>query len=218
MTGPFSPRLLRCGLVVADGDTGAVQRVITLQYNPDTLTRAFQLRAGGAEGGARAEVLRLTGPPVQTVTLEVELDATDQLEAPRENPDAVELGLAAQLAAIETLVYPSVASIQDAAQLAAAGMLEIISPPAPLVLLAFGRSRILPVRLTELAITEEAFDPSLNPIRAKVRLGMRVLTVNDVGTSGRIASLAMAAHQQLEALAGRARGGRLTDLGVDRLP
>ena len=39
----------------------------------------------------------------------------------------------------------------------------------------------VPVRLTDFSITEEAFDTMLNPIRAKVSLGMRVLTVDDLG-------------------------------------
>ncbi|MEU7932405.1 hypothetical protein [Micromonospora echinofusca] len=214
MTSPLSPRLLRAGLVVLDPDSSRTRRVITLQYNPDALTRGFQLKTGGAEGGAKGEALRITGPPVQTLTLEAELDAADQLA----ERDTAELGLTAQLAALESLAYPSLAAVQDAAALLAAGTLEVVPPPAPLVLLAFGRRRLWPVRITELTITEEAFDPMLNPIRAKVRLGLRVLTVNDVGTAGRAGGLAMAAHQQLEQLAGRARGGRLGDLGIDRLP
>ncbi len=40
---------------------------------------------------------------------------------------------------------------------------------------------MIPVRLTEYSVTEEAFDPSLNPIRAKVSLGLRVLTIDDLG-------------------------------------
>jgi hypothetical protein len=217
VTGPISPRLVRGGLVVVDPDTGAVLRIVTLQYNPDSLARGFQLKAA-PEGGARDEALRITGPPAQTVTVEAELDAADALAEPLANADVVELGLAAQLAAIESLVYPSVAAVQDAAGLAAAGMLEVAPAPAPLVLFAFGPRRVLPVRITELSITEEAFDPRLNPIRAKVRLGLRVLTVNDVGSGTRAGSFAMAAHQQLEQLTGRARGGRLTDLGVEHLP
>ena len=217
MTTPISPRLLRGGLVVVDPDSGAVQRVITLQYNPDSLSRAFQLKASGADGAAHSEALRLTGPPVQTITVEAELDATDQLEFPASNAETVASGLASQLAAIETLIYPTATSVQDAAALMAAGMLEIVPAPAPLVLFAFGRRRLLPVKLTELSIVEEAFDPMLNPIRAKVRLGLRVLTVNDVGPNGRAGSYAMAAHRQLEQLSGRARGGRLTDLGIDRV-
>jgi hypothetical protein len=217
VTTPLSPRLLRGGLVVLDPDSGAVRRVITLQYNPDSLSRGFQLKSAGAEGGARAEALRLTGPPVQTITVEAELDATDQLEFPDANPEEALGGLGARLAAIEVLIYPDPAAVQSAASDLAAGMLEIAPVPAPLVLFAFGRRRLLPVKLTELSIVEEAFSPTLDPIRAKLRLGLRVLSVNDVGTLGRAGSFAMAAHQQLDSLARRSRGGRLTDLGIDRV-
>jgi hypothetical protein len=217
VTSPLSPRLVRGGLVMLDHDTGQVIRTITLQYNPDTLSRGFQLKAP-AEGGARGEAFRLTGPPTQTISVEAELDATDALEHPKDNRSVVELGLAAQLAAIESLVYPAVSDVKHAAELLGQGMLEIASAPAPLVLFAFGRRRILPVRVTELAVTEEAFDPQLNPIRAKVKLGLRVLTVNDVGLSSRAGGLALAAHEQIERLAARAVGGRLSDLGIQNLP
>src|SRR5262249_53621478 len=130
---PISPRLLRGGLVVVDPDSGAVQRVVTLQYNPDSLARGFSLKAT-PEGGARDAARRFTGPPAQTLTVEVELDATDSLADPDANADAVQLGLAAQLAAIESLVYPTLAAVRDAAALAAAGMLEVAPAPAPLVL------------------------------------------------------------------------------------
>ena len=216
MSSPNSPRVLRSGLIILDAESGQVIRVISLQYNPDSLTRGFQLKAG-SEGGARAEALRLTGPPVQTLTLEAELDATDRLADPAANPTTVQLGLGAELAALEQLVYPSLASVRDSFALAGAGMLEIAAAPAPLVLLAFGRHRILPVRITELSITEEAFDPMLNPIRAKVRLGVRVLTASDVGIDGRLGGFALAAHQQLEERAARANAGKLTDLGLEQL-
>lgn len=217
MTSPLSPRLVRGGLVILDHDTGAVQRVITLQYNPDTVSRAFQLKAP-PESGARGEAFRLTSPPTQTLSIEAELDASDALEKPADNAAIVELGLAAQLAAIESLVYPAVSDVKNAADLLAQGMLEIAAAPAPLVLFSFGRRRILPVRITELAVTEEAFDPLLNPIRAKVKLGLRVLTVNDVGLTSRAGGFALAAHQQLEQLSARAIGGRLADLGIQSLP
>ena len=217
MTSPLSPRLVRGGLVILDHDTGAVIRVITLQYNPDTLSRGFQLKLP-PEGGARGEAFRVTAPPTQTISVEAELDATDALEKPDDNPSVVELGLSAQLAALESLVYPALSDVKESADLLDQGMLEIAAAATPLVLFAFGRRRILPVRITELSVTEEAFDPQLNPIRAKVKLGLRVLTVNDVGASTRAGSLALAAHQQLEQLASRAVGGRLADLGIQNLP
>ena len=60
---------------------------------------------------------------------------------------------------------------------------------------------MVPVRLTDLSITEEAFDPSLNPIRAKASVGLRVLTYEDLGllTSG--GALFMVHQRAKEAMA-----------------
>jgi len=74
-TFPGSPRLLKGGLVMLEPDSGAVRRIITLQYNPDTLTRTLQSQ-GVKDGGDRSEGLRLTGPPIETIKLDAEIDAT----------------------------------------------------------------------------------------------------------------------------------------------
>src|SRR5262245_26431865 len=158
-----SPKLTRGGIVLLDLDSGAVLRIITLQYNPDTLTRTLQVKAI-SETGDRSEALRLTGPPVETIKLDAEIDATDQLEFPDQNQTAVQLGIHPQLAALETIVYPTSGEIQQNVGLAASGTLEIAPMEAPLALFVWSKNRILPVRLTEFSITEEAFDPGLNPI------------------------------------------------------
>ena len=111
-TFPGSPRLVKGGIVVVNAESGSVLRVIPLQYNPDTLSRSFQIKGGG-DGGDRTEALRLTGPPVETVKIEAEIDATDQLEFPDRNRAAVEVGVHPQLAALETLIYPTSAQLQS---------------------------------------------------------------------------------------------------------
>jgi hypothetical protein len=216
-TFPNSPRLVKGGIVLIDPNSSAVIRTIALQYNPDTLTRSLQIKSL-AEGGDRSDAMRLTGPPVETIKVDVELDATDQLEFPEQNPNATEFGLHPQLAALETIVYPDSAQIQSNNSLASAGTLEIIPMETPLTLFIWSKNRVLPVRLTELSITEEAFDPSLNPIRAKVSLGMRVLSVNDLPFSHKGSSLYMSYQQQKENLARKASGGALNSLGISRIP
>src|SRR5205085_4312287 len=124
-TFPGSPRLVKGGIVVLDVDTGTVVRVIALQYNPDTLTRSFQIKAL-TEGGDRSEALRLTGPPVESIKLDAEIDATDQLEFPDQNPNATQFGIQPQLAALETIIYPTSAQIQENNRLASSGTLEIV--------------------------------------------------------------------------------------------
>lgn len=214
-TFPGSPRLTKSGLVIIDPATAAVLRVISFQYNPDSLTRTLQVQAAaGPGGGARSEALRLKGPPVETFKLEVELDATDQLEFPEQHQDAAQLGLYPQLAALETLVYPPSDMVLANNRLARAGTLEITPAQSPLTLFIWSKNRILPVRVTEFSITEEAFDPLLNPIRARVSLGMRVLNVNDLGFSHQGGNLFMLHHQQKERLAALLKGGSLDALGI----
>src|SRR5690348_1894058 len=199
---PGSPRLIKGGLVLLDPVTGALQRVISLQYNPDTLTRTLAPQGVGGDGGpTRSEPLRLKSPPIETIKLDAEIDATEQLESPDQNPIAVQSGIQPQLAALETVVYPTVDQLQLNNTLASAGTLEIAPMLAPLILFVWGSSRVVPVRITEFSILEEAFDTLLNPIRAKVTLSLRVLNVYDVGFGGKIGSLYLSYQQQKENLA-----------------
>jgi hypothetical protein len=212
-TFPGSPRLLKGGLVLVDPDSGATQRVIVLQYNPITLTRTLQAQSVG-ENADRSQALRLSGPPVETYKIEAEIDAADQLEFPDQNRTVVEYGIYPQLAALETLVYPESGKLQANHALANAGTMEIIPIEAPLTLFVWSKRRVVPVRLTEFSITEEAFDPGLNPLRARVSLGFRVLSVNDLGFDHTGGNLYMTYHQQLERLAGLNPLARASDLGL----
>ena len=210
---PNSPRLLKGGVALLDPDSGVVQRIIILQYNPDTLTRSLQIKGVSGEGD-RSEALRLTGPPVETIKLEAEIDATDQLEFPDQNPNAGRLGIHPQLAALETIVYPASDQIQQSISLAKAGTLEIAPMESSLSVFIWNKNRILPVRLTELSVTEEAFDPALNPIRAKISLGMRVLSINDLLPTHKGASLYLSYQRQKERLATLYQSGTLSALGI----
>ena len=217
---PGSPRVLKGGLVLLDPVKFTplpVNNIIVLQYNPDTLTRTLKIK-GAEEGGDRSEALRLTGPPVETIKLDAEIDATDQLESPDQNPNSVSSGIAPQLAALETLAYPSSASLQNNFNLAQQGTLEIMPILAPLTLFVWSANRIVPVRLTDLSITEEAFDPTLNPIRAKVSLGMRVLSIDDLNFSDKSGSLYMAYQINKERLATLNHPGGFSTLGIRGIP
>lgn len=202
-TFPGSPKLIKGGIVLIDPTTSVVLRIIALQYNPDTLSRTLQPQAI-KEGGDRSEAMRLTGPPVETIKVEAEIDATDQLEIA--DGTATTVGLHPQLAALELIVYPTSAQLQSNNTLAQAGTLEIIPMETPLILFVWSAQRIMPVRITDFSITEEAFDPTLNPIRAKISLGFRVLSVNDLGFDHKGGSLFMSYLQNKEQLAKRVKG------------
>jgi hypothetical protein len=218
-TFPGSPRLLKGGIVLLNAVSGAIERIIVLQYNPVTLTRTLQAQGFGGEGGGdRSQVLRLKGPPIETIKLEAEIDATDQLEFPDQHQITAQYGIYPQLAALETILYPSSSQLQANDALALAGTLEIAPMEAPLTLFIWSKNRILPVRLTEFSVTEEAFDPSLNPLRAKVNLGLRVLNVNDLGFEHKGGSLFMVYQQQLEHLADLNQSGTLSAFGIGGIP
>lgn len=214
---PGSPKVLKGGIVLLDPDQFTVlpNGIIVLQYNPDTLTRSLKIK-GADEGGDRSEALRLTGPPVETLKLDAEIDATDQLEAGDAN--TLQYGIFPQLSALETLVYPTSQTLQNNFNLSQQGTLEIMPMLAPLSLFVWSSKRIVPVRLTEFSITEEAFDPALNPIRAKVSLGMRVLTIDDLNFNDKSGSLYMTYQQQKESMAKLNQFGNFGSLGITGIP
>jgi hypothetical protein len=210
---PGSPRLIKGGIVLIDPNSaGRVQRIIPLQYNPDSLSRTLQVQGVG-EKADRSEALRLKGAAIETFKVEAEIDATDQLEV--SDQTAVQVGLFPQLAVLETLIYPASDDLNANNKLAQSGTLEIIPMEMPLTLFIWSKNRIVPVRLTEFSVTEEAFDAKLNPIRAKVSLGMRVLSVDDLGFDNHGGNLFMVYLRQKEQLAGMPRA---TTLPTPKLP
>ena len=168
--------------------------VIVFQYNPDTLTRTLTAQAVTGSG-SQGEALRLKGPPQETIALNVEIDAADQLE--KADGIATSLGLHPTLASLEMLLYPKSALVIANEVLARVGIIEVIPPEAPLTLFIWGVKRVVPVRLTTFTITEEAFDPNLNPIRAKVSLTVRVLNYQDLGLLSAGGAIFMA-HQVIK--------------------
>jgi hypothetical protein len=212
-----APRLVKGGIVQVDPGSGRTLRVIALQYNPDSLSRTLQVQASGTDGGDKSQALRLKGAAVETIKVEAEIDATDRLEFPDQNRTTVESGIHPQLAALELLVQPTSEALQANDALSRSGVLEVLPIQAPLTLFVWGRNRVVPVRVTDLSVTEEAFDANLNPIRAKVSLGLRVLTVDDLGFDHRGGTLYMGYLRSREKLAGQAGSVALSALGLETI-
>jgi hypothetical protein len=219
MTLTSSPRLIKGGLVVMAPGGGPVRNTIALQYNPDSLTRSYQVQGvGGDGGGERAQPFRLKGPAVESIKLDAEIDATDQLEFPSNNANAVAFGVGPQIALLEALVNPTVDEILAVAAQTQNGTLEILPPEAPLVLFVWSKSRVVPVRVTDFSVTEEAFDPSLNPIRAKVSLGLRVMSTDDLGFTHKGGTIFISYLRAREALATKAGSASLASIGLNSVP
>jgi hypothetical protein len=175
-TFPGSPKAQK-GAIIGLDPFNPLASVVIFQYNPDSLTRTLTAQASG--GTNPGEALRLKGPPQENITVNIEIDAADQLE--KADGLATTMGLYPTLSSLEMLLYPKSALVIANEILSNVGMIEVVPPEAPLTLFIWGIKRVVPVRLTTFSITEEAFDTSLNPIRAKVALGLRVLNYQDLG-------------------------------------
>jgi hypothetical protein len=207
--------------VLLDPASGRLLKVVSFQYNPDTLTRTLAPQGIGTEPGDRLEALRLKGPPIETIKLEAELDATDALETPTAtaaDQTVATVGLLAYLSSLELIITPPTSQLLTDDLLAQAGMIEIAPVEAPLTVFAWGRKRVAPVRLTEYSVTEHAFDTSLNPTRATVSLTMRVLTVYDLGFAVPGGLLYLLHQQTKERLAGELPAATIGDLGITAFP
>jgi len=175
-----SPRLTK-GAIVAIDPMNPLASVIIFQYNPVQISRQLEARSAGG-GGRSSEPYRLAGAPKETITLnEVILDATDQLEM--SDPIAGSMGIYPQLSALEMLLYPKSSLVIANTIMLALGTIELIQPDAPLTLFIWGAKRVVPVRISSFSITEERYDPNLNPIAAKVNLGLQVLSYNDLSVT-----------------------------------
>ena len=199
LSGPYPLR----GAISRVPANGGQPTTIAFQYNPETLRRTLHPEMVGGEDQDRSEAVRFTGPPVQTIAMDIEIDATDRLA--QNDAIAVKYGIAPDLAILELLVYPDSRNVSRMTSLLNNGTIEVAPLTADRTLLIWGQQRVLPVRLTAYSISEEAFDALLNPIRATVSLEMRVLNYTDLAATNPDSHLFMAYQQELEAIAGKAQ-------------
>jgi hypothetical protein len=158
---PRSPKILKGAFVQFDQQS-TPGRIITFQYNPEKLFRNLEASTKDSS-------------PRETITFTLMLDATDSLE--NSQPVTIESGIYPQLSALELLLYPQNSEQRHSSFLGI--NLFRRTENQSLTLFVWGQKRVLPVRVTELHIIEEMFDPNLNPIRASIEVTMQVLNDED---------------------------------------
>jgi hypothetical protein len=198
---PGSPWLLKGALVSYERPVlGALPNVIVFQYNPEQLSRSLHARITYGDQNGQSSVddaYLVSGPPIESINLSIEVDATDQLET--NNPIARLRGIQPTLAALELLMYPKSTQVQLNRNLARIGRYD--AERMPLVLFVWGAARVLPVRLTSFSVTEQAFDTMLKPIMAQVDLGLEVVSYKDVSEDNLAHGVYLAMMVQREVLA-----------------
>jgi hypothetical protein len=211
--GVNRPPRLEKGALLVYRDQNATQpdQRINFQFNPDTVRRSFAARTvpppPAQRTAGQADTLTVPGPPVETITVAIVLNVADQVEDPSQRNDVGQFGLNPLLARLELLLYPSTASAEEIERQAQQGKVQVSPAKTPLVMLAWGRTRTVPVQVTSFTVTEEAFDPNLNPINAKVDLGLKVLTYMEFPTQSAGREAFIAYQKERESLARRPAGG-----------
>jgi hypothetical protein len=163
-----SPKILKGAFVQFDPKSPK-GRIIIFQYNPEKIYRKVEAHINGHFP---------TQPPREMIIFSLTLDATDDLEFPGRHQDTVESGLYPSLSALEMLLYPHNPNRARRSFLGTKRPSK--TAKQSLTLLVWGKERILPVLVTKLNIKEEMFDPVLNPIRATIKVRMRVLNDSDL--------------------------------------
>lgn len=175
--------------------------VVPFQYNPSTLKRQLKpwnpLEVDQTMRGLTAPTAQPFDPE-ENITLDIELDASDQLEDG--DPVAEQVGIADRIAALERMLYPADTPL-GALLTAAAGLIGAGQPPkratVPITLFVWGPGRMLPVRIVSYSIEEQLFSPRLFPIQARVSLSLEVLTPDRFKCqSGATIDIAIAVYEQ----------------------
>jgi hypothetical protein len=194
--------------------------VIVFQFNPETMTHTWtQPQAAGGSGG---NPLAVTGVPGESFSFTVMLDSNDSI-ADR-NPISGSLaeisGVYSRLAALEMLQYPVggsgggglLGSVSASVSIGGSGLSlggsagatvkrDIPQSQVPTVLFVWGPGRIVPVRVTNLTITEKLYDSLLNPIHAEAQIGLRVLTPEELKfVTGDLSEIAKGAYKYSQGL------------------
>jgi hypothetical protein len=161
---------------------GPLPNVVVFQFNPESITRTIQIPPRPT-GAAARETTQAGETPVERFTIRVELDASDNLNAPIDVSLARVFGVGPALVALEKMARPSGAGLIGAALDAIGGALGLggDAPTQPIprekyprILFIWGPARVLPVIVESMQISELQYDYLLNPTRAEVTIGLAV--------------------------------------------
>lgn len=171
---------------------GPLPNIVVFQFNPEQISRMLEipLRSGDRLwGGRQQERWQTSAPPTESFSINAQFSAVEDLASGGAGAVLPSLfGVGPQLAALEKMVYPSsglssqmTGAAVDAVGEAVGGSGEapgrsVPREPMPRILFIWGPSRVLPVEIRSLSISEMQYDSLLNPTRAEVQIGLAVVS------------------------------------------
>lgn len=166
---------------------GPIPNVVIFQYNPESLARSLQIPPRPS-GATQRETTQAGEKTFERISFKAHFSAANPLDEGKVL--AERFGIGPQLAALEKMVLPSarlaglVGAVIDAIGAAlGAGPVESAQPipreTYPGILFIWGPTRVLPVTIDSMSITELEYDTILNPLRAEVDITLSVIGVDD---------------------------------------
>jgi len=167
---------------------GPIPNVVIFQFNPETISRTIVIPPRAVDATQR-ETSQAGEPAHERFTITATFSAADQRNS--SDPIGILYGVGPQLAALQAMVYPittpggAIGAAVSAAVDAIGSLLGSQGPPptqpipreqTPRILFIWGTTRIVPVIIESLTITEQIYDGMLNPIEAEVVIGLAVIT------------------------------------------
>ncbi|MGH8109143.1 MAG: hypothetical protein ACREO1_10575 [Arenimonas sp.] len=188
--------LLRGALVEYSGDfLGPIPNLVVFQFNPEELARTVNIPAppSGSTGTTETDAGTTGAPPTESFTLTAKFSAADDLgKGGAVSAIPRVFGIGPQIAALEKMVYPAgplsglIGQAIDAITGSAGGDepadRAIPRQSLPRILFIWGYTRVLPVRIKSMTITEQKFDAFLNPVQVEIQIGLDVLSLAKTST------------------------------------
>lgn len=165
---------------------GPLKNIVIFQFNPEKLTRSIDIASPPSSTSKITEPRQAGLPSIEKITLTAHFSVVDQLND-ISKVIARTVGIGPQLAALEKMVHPSgkVNPLLNSGGVDAVGTSlssdskdSTLTAPRdayPSILFIWGLTRVLPVTITSMSITEEQYDQLLNPIQAEVSISLNVI-------------------------------------------
>jgi hypothetical protein len=214
---------------------GPIPNIVVFQFNPEQISRTLNIPQDTPttpENARQTEAHQASAPPNESFSITAHFSAADNLgkggaaaAIPRN------FGIGPQLAALERMVYPASGIISGVASAAVDAIGDMLSSGGngdmttqpipreqkPRILFVWGRSRVLPVEIRSMSITEQKFDPLLNPVQAEVQIGMEIASFPN-NTDDRIGQGALAYTQAMKDEQALLNLAKALELAVDIIP
>jgi hypothetical protein len=211
---------------------GPIPNLVVFQFNPEELARTLNIPEVTTQQGCQTgqmETNQACSPPTESFTLTAKFSAADDLGkggAMSVIPRA--FGIGPQIAALEKMVYPAgpltgllgqaIDAVGSALGVGAGGgERPIPRQTVPRILFIWGPTRLLPVRIKSMSITEQKFDAFLNPVQVEVQIGLEVLSLAN-NSNDKIGYGALTASRVVKDAQAVLNLAKSVELAVDIIP